>query len=329
MITHIAALQCVERGLIGLDDPVETHLGGLAKLRILSRNEGPDDVAQPFLLRPSTKKITLRHLLTHSSGLCQESNPLIQEWRIWTGCEPKPDDHPSDQRLIGHDEYDNPLLFEPGEGWLYGANIGWTSVLIARLTKQRLEDFVQENIFDPLGMASATYKPQDHPELSARALQMVVRHEARLKPAKYPLRELICSVPDLANLLVDLISPSSKLLKPELQDLLFAPQFPRSSAALSYIRRDTENYAAPAGIPTSMSEAPVNHSLAALVVQEQLPFSHMPAGTVTWNGMPNVIWAMHREQGLAMVFATQLLPVDDEKTVDIAMTFFRGAWDSH
>jgi hypothetical protein len=51
----------------------------------------------------------------------------------------------------------------------------------------------------------------------------------------------------------------------------------------------------------------------------------MPAGTVTWNGMPNVIWAMNREKGLAMMFATQLLPVDDEKTVDLAMSFMRGA----
>lgn len=42
--------------------------------------------------------------------------------------------------------------------------------------------------------------------------------------------------------------------------------------------------------------------------------------------MPNFIWAMHREKGLGAVFATQLLPVDDEKTVDLAMEFFRGVW---
>lgn len=93
--------------------------------------------------------------------------------------------------------------------------------------------------------------------------------------------------------------------------------------ARSFLRQDTENYAAPAGIVDSMP--PVNHSLAALLVEEKLPLSHMPAGTVTWNGMPNVIWAMNREKGLAMMFATQLLPVDDEKTVDLAMSFMRGA----
>ena len=156
---------------------------------------------------------------------------------------------------------------------------------------------------------------------------MVVRHEGRLVPAKYPLRELICSVPDLANLLVDLVSPSSKLLKPDLQDLLFVPQFAPLSAALSAIRRDTENYAAPTGVPSSMKEAPVNHSLAGLVIEEELPLSYMPPETVTWNGMPNVVWAMNREKRVAMVFATQLLPVDDETTVDLAMSFFREAWE--
>jgi hypothetical protein len=42
--------------------------------------------------------------------------------------------------------------------------------------------------------------------------------------------------------------------------------------------------------------------------------------------MPNFIWAMHREKGIGMFFATQLLPVDDEKTVELATEFFKGAW---
>jgi hypothetical protein len=116
-------------------------------------------------------------------------------------------------------------------------------------------------------------------------------------------------------------------LKQEHLDLVFTSQFAPSSSALSYIRHDTENYAAPAGIPSSQTEAPVNHSLAALVVEEELSLSHIPGG----NGhveMPNVIWAMNREKGLGIIFATQLLPVDDAKAVDLAMMFMRGVWDT-
>jgi hypothetical protein len=61
-----------------------------------------------------------------------------------------------------------------------------------------------------------------------------------------------------------------------------------------------------------------------MVVEEELSLSHIPAGTVTWNGMPNVIWTMNREKGLGAIFATQLLPADDEKTVDLTMAFTRG-----
>ena len=58
-----------------------------------------------------------------------------------------------------------------------------------------------------------------------------------------------------------------------------------------------------------------------------MQLSHIRTGTVTWNGMPNVVWTMNRGKGLGMIFATQLVPVDDPKTVDIAMDFFQNAFD--
>jgi CubicO group peptidase (beta-lactamase class C family) len=333
-ITHIAALQCVDRGLIKLDEPVYSYLPELEKLEVISRNQGPDASTRPFILQPPSKNITLRYLLSHSSGIAHESHPLIKEWRASTGQAPKQDFHPTANwesdtfRLSNTEPFSTPLLFEPREGWMYGASIEWTSLLISRLTKQRLQQYIQENIFNPLGMTSSTYQPQTHPELAARALQMVRRDGDRLLPVNYPLKELIVSVPDLGILLADLISPSSLLLEAETQDLLFMPQFESESRAREYIRRDAENYAAPAGIPETMHEAPVNHSLAALVVEEELPLSHMPLGSVTWNGMPNVVWAMHKEREIGVVFATQLLPVDDGKTVEIMMEFMRGVWET-
>jgi CubicO group peptidase (beta-lactamase class C family) len=209
---------------------------------------------------------------------------------------------------------------------MYGASIEWTAALVIRLTNQDLEAYTQAHIFKPLAMTSSTYRPQAHPDMTARLLHMVMRQDGQLIPVEYEVREMLSSVPDLTRLFADLLSPSSVILSREHQDLLFAPQFAASSAARAAIRCDTENYAAPTGIPPTVAEAPVNHSLAALVIEEQLPLSVMPAGTVTWNGMPNTIWAMHREKGVAMMFVTQLVPVDDPKTVDIAMDFFRGAW---
>jgi len=181
---------------------------------------------------------------------------------------------------------------------LYGASIEWTGALVSRVTKQLIGKFILENIFNPLGMTSSNYDPQNHPEISSRLLQMVWRDGDRLLPAENQVIGLVSSVPDLCALLADLMSSSSKLLKKEHLDLLFEPQFAHGSPSLSYIRSGTGNYAAPVGVPISMKEPPINHTLAALVVEGELPLSHMPAGTVTWNGMPNLIWAMHREKGL-------------------------------
>ena len=316
-----------------MDEPVYPHLPELEMINVLSRNDASDAASQPFLLKPATNKITLRHLLSHSSGIDHEGNATITEWRASRGEKPKIGFHVSREykspKLYPDAEvFSSPLLFEPGEGWAYGASVDWTACLISRLTKQSLVEYVTEHIFLPLGMSSCTYTLQNDPDIASSMLHMVFRKEGVLLSAGYRLEELIASVPDLSTLLVDLISPSSKLLQKEHIDLLFAPQFAPGSAAQRYIHHDTENYAAPAGLHPTMKEAPVNHSLAALVVEEKLPLSGMPAGTVTWNGMPNVIWAMHQEKGLAMIFATQMLPVDDEKTMALAMAFFKGAWET-
>jgi len=116
-ITHIAALQCVERGLVTLDELVFPYLLELKDLDILSRNEGTDVATRPFLLQRPTKEICLRHLLSHSSGIRYESHPLVIEWRASTGEEPKPDYHPGFNNAHSlPNAFTTPLLFEPGEG---------------------------------------------------------------------------------------------------------------------------------------------------------------------------------------------------------------------
>ncbi|KDQ19995.1 hypothetical protein BOTBODRAFT_184005 [Botryobasidium botryosum FD-172 SS1] len=325
-ITHIAALQCVDKGLINLDEPVYAHLPELESLQIISKNEGPDASTKPFTLRFPTKKITLRHLLTHTSGIASpEATPELQAWKASKADEPEPGEDVRDPIVR---MFSMPLLFEPGEGWEYGSSIHWTSLLIFRLTKQRMAVYVQENIFNPLGMTSSTYQPASNPEIRAHLLSMVRRDaEGLLFPVNQEPMDLACSITDLGKVLGDLIAPTSKILSKESVALIFSPAFPQGTPASTAIRGNTENYAAPAGIPPTMKEPPINYTvLAGLFVEDVLPLSGMPAGTVTWNGMPNVVWAVNRKKGLAALWGTQLLPVDDEKAVEVMMEFLKGAW---
>ncbi|KAJ7364399.1 beta-lactamase family protein [Mycena albidolilacea] len=294
-----------------------------------------------FALRPPASKITLRHLLTHTSGLGGGDEPLVELWRA----SPAGAAHAAataDAHIIVKN-FAHPLLFDPGvAGFCYGGSAYFTTLLLIRLLAaqtpaQTIAEYIQKDIFEPLGMASSTLAPQARADVLGKLLPLVRRTpEGTLVPVEGETRDMTVSARDLGALLADLIAPAgSKILAPASVSLLFAPQLARGSKALADLNgpKERENYAAPAGVGAGAAAEAVrlNWSAAALVVEGEgaLPISQIPPGTVTWNGMPNVVWAMHRERGVAMVFATQLVPVDDEKAVAVMMEFLRGAWATY
>lgn len=106
-------LQCVERGQIALDETVENILPELAHPGIISNETG-----SPPKIRPAKKKITTRHLLSHTSGLAYDMfSPILTAWRTGRG--------DSLRGLTGDvtTAHAVPLLFEPGEGWVYGGGV--------------------------------------------------------------------------------------------------------------------------------------------------------------------------------------------------------------
>ncbi|KAJ7852078.1 beta-lactamase family protein [Mycena olivaceomarginata] len=336
-ITHIAALQCVERKLLGLDDSLTPWIPELDTLQVIE----PSDGELGFALRPPASKITLRHLLTHTSGLGGGDEPLVELWRA----SPAGAAHTAataDAHIIVKN-FAHPLLFDPGvAGFCYGGSAYFTTLLLhpaPRRANTRTDDrgVHPKDIFEPLGMASSTLAPQARADVLGKLLPLVRRTpEGTLVPVEGETRDMTVSARDLGALLADLIAPAgSKILAPASVSLLFAPQLARGSKALADLNgpKERENYAAPAGVGAGAAAEAVrvNWSAAALVVEGEgaLPISQMPPGTVTWNGMPNVVWAMHRERGVAMVFATQLVPVDDEKAVAVMMEFLRGAWATY
>jgi CubicO group peptidase (beta-lactamase class C family) len=319
-ITHLAALRSVEQGLTTLDEPVYPILPELDKLPIISKNPESGTSEKPYTLRPPTKKITLRHLLLHASGIGSSEHPLIQAWQADQPNKPK------SNKIV--DIFSYPLLFEPGEGYAYGASIYWTDLFLLRLTNQAMSVSNEEQVLKPLGLASSTYHPENSSDIRDRLLQMVERKDNSLVPADRGGRGFVSNAPDMGEILADLVSPSPTLLKKDSIELLFKGQFAPLSRQVKDLQKETEGYGAPAGVPADLKDPPVNWSMAGLVVEEHLPLANLPAGSVTWDGMPNVVWVLNREKGLAMIFATQLIPTADEKTVNLARTFFREAWET-
>jgi CubicO group peptidase (beta-lactamase class C family) len=152
-IAAAAAMILVEECRLRLDDPVDRLLPELADRRVLRRIEGPvDDTV------PASRPITLRDLLTFRLGLGIIMAPPdtypVQKAMRQKGMRmgpPRPQTEPAPDawmRRLGT----LPLIYQPGERWMYDTGSDVLGVLIARAAGQDLETFLRERLFEPLGM---------------------------------------------------------------------------------------------------------------------------------------------------------------------------------
>ncbi|HZE51990.1 MAG TPA: serine hydrolase domain-containing protein [Bradyrhizobium sp.] len=139
-VTSVALMQLVEQGKIGLDDPAEKYLPELANPKVIeSFNAATGD----YRLRPASRPPTVKHFLTHTSGLAYPFTSAI--WRDF-----KP--HAGETYPFG-----GPLLFDPGERWHYSTSTDVVGRLVEVVSHQKLEDYFREHIFIPLKMDDTSY----------------------------------------------------------------------------------------------------------------------------------------------------------------------------
>ena len=142
-ITSTAALQLVEQGKVKLDEPAAKYLPDLKTVQVF---DGVDSAGKPILRAPR-KAVTLRHLLTHTSGLCYDTWSQEMQDYIKAGGAPPTGVAP---RV--------PLMFDPGTRWQYGYGLDYSGKLVEAVSGLTLEQYFQQNIFQPLGMTDTTYE---------------------------------------------------------------------------------------------------------------------------------------------------------------------------
>ena len=154
-ITAASLMMLVEDGRIALDDPVDEWLPELAKPSVVRTPASEvDDVV------PAARPITVFDLLTSRAGYGFASDftlPAVQ--RLFSvqkdGREvqsfPAPDVWMAELAKV-------PLLYQPGEGWLYDTCSTVQGVLIARVSGQSLPEFMAERVFGPLGMTDSAFE---------------------------------------------------------------------------------------------------------------------------------------------------------------------------
>lgn len=230
--TSVAALQLVERGFVTLEEDVSDLIPSFAKQKILT---GFTDDGTPTF-RKRKKPVTLRHLLTHSAGagypFLHESLHKFVQWKKL-----------SKEAGTVDELFDTPLLYEPGEGFLYGSAADRVGQVIEKLTGQSLEEYMREHIWEPLGMDSTTFFPEQHPHIQARRVPMTFSADGKSPAAENPdaptfttfLREpfggqgLFASMRDHGKLLHSLLVDDGKVLNRETAAMMFRPQLSSAS----------------------------------------------------------------------------------------------------
>lgn len=242
-ITAIAALRLVRDGRLGLDGPVERWLPELADRRVLRVPDAAlDDVV------PAPTPITLRHLLTNTSGYGVQTAPTaLAEAMIAnrTAAGQEPVAMGAQQWLDALSAL--PLTFPPGTGWRYHHSFGLLGILLSRVVEGSLEEHLQRDLFGPLGMVDTGYTvPLDQ----AHRLPAAYRHEDgalveiepaaggfSVAPAPFDLShsELVSTAADYAAfagmLAAGGVHDGKVFLDPELLALMRSDQVPAEAKA--------------------------------------------------------------------------------------------------
>jgi CubicO group peptidase (beta-lactamase class C family) len=138
-VTSVAIMMLCEEGKLKLDDPVSKYLPGFDNLRVITKFNDKDAT---YETRPSKRPMTIRHLLTHTSGIGYAfSNPI--EHRLTEKTKKK--------------EWELPLLNDPGDKWNYSASTVVLGMIVEKISGEPLEASFQKHIFEPLGMVDTSY----------------------------------------------------------------------------------------------------------------------------------------------------------------------------
>lgn len=157
-ITSAALLMLVDDGVMSLDSSVAKWLPELAQPKVLRK---PDAALEDVV--PAKCEITVRDLLTYTfgSGMLMappENFPILMAMRK-SGIElgpPAPQHHlPSNEFMKRFGEF--PLIYQPGERWLYSRASALQGILIERASKKSLGAFFEERLFKPLGMTNTRF----------------------------------------------------------------------------------------------------------------------------------------------------------------------------
>jgi CubicO group peptidase (beta-lactamase class C family) len=307
-VTSVAVMMLIEEGKLRLDDPVSRYLPAFKSPQVVSRLDLP---AGSYETRPAKRAITIRQLLTHTSGIGYPwSDPGLFMIEKKTG---------------KSSETDLPLVHEPGEKWTYGASTKVLGDLVEMLTGEKLDAFLERRIFGPLEMRDTGYSVP--PEKHARVVTLHRRVNGQLTEAQNPSPlaagvrgdgRLFSTASDYGRFMQMFLNSgragTARLLKPET-----VKEMGRNHIGSLKVRaQPVANAALSNPYPLGVGE-----DVWGLGFQIAAPARPDPAmrrpGTMTWAGINNTFFWIDPQAEIGVAVLMQLLPFYDDAAMEVLL----------
>lgn len=316
-LTAVAAMQLVERGQLELDAPASRVIAELGELRVL---DGFDAAGQPRLRAPK-RPLTLRHLLTHTSGFSQEHfNADVLRYQQVTGALP----YTSFRNAALH----MPLMFDPGHAWAYGISSDWVGKMIEAASGTALDHYMQRHVLAPLGMRQTTFEPSPA-QLAGKAAMHTRRADGgleRINPAAGDAPEffsggagLYGTAPDYLRFVQMILQLGTldgvRILQPETVRQMCRNQIGdlNCDPLRTTMQAVSQDVAFFPGMPQRWG---MN-----FLINTRHTAEGVSAGSLCWGGIANTFFWIDLQRRLAGVFMTQLMPFFDRRARALFLDF--------
>ena len=313
-VTAAAAMQLVEQGKLTLDDPIERVLPELGRVPVL---EGFDAAGVARLRAPKTK-MTLRHLLTHTSGFTYDmfSADMARYQKANT--------------IPGVASCKNvalttPLLFDPGERWAYGISIDWVGKVVEAVSGLTLGATMKSNIFDPLGMTETGFKIRDDQRQRLAAIH--IRKPAGLVATSIELPaepEFEMGGGGLYSTVGDYMKFARMILNGGVLDgrrLLKAETVAAMSTHAMGAIRARALKSADLGATRDMDFTEGMEWGLSFMINPQPLATGRSAGSLAWAGLANTYYWIDPAKGIAGIFAAQVFPFAEAQVLALFQAF--------
>jgi CubicO group peptidase (beta-lactamase class C family) len=303
-ITSAAIMQLVDEGKLKVDDEVGNYLPKWKDPQVISKFNEADGT---YETRPAKRQITIRHLLTHTSGIGYGfSSPTLAKIIEKTK----------------KSEMDLPLLFDPGDSWAYGASTRVLGLVVEAISGQKIDAYLQAHILGPLGMNDTSYlvpTTKYSRVVAVNARNASGRFEERPVPATIPATVqgdggLYGTASDYGLFLRMLLNRGTlngkRILSEQSAKLMLEP----ATGSVVVKEQQSSNLALSNNFPVGAGKD--KWGLGFQLAADKMPNRRSP-GSGTWAGIFNTHFFIDPSRELGVVVMMQTLPFYDEASMKV------------